>query len=151
MRFQKEVWETYSTAQNYARRVIRRNERNGIVNVLPALADVLEGEATSGKLELGVLEIPVDQIVGIATESGKENYTSDFLPVPSVKSDFAEAWCNLYLEFLSDKGLTDPVQCFEYMGKFYVADGKKAKHMNKQTAQDPGQMAMLPDSYPVPF
>lgn len=36
------------------------------------------------------------------------------------------------------------------LGK-YVADGKKAKHMNKQTAQDPGQMAMLPDSYPVPF
>lgn len=125
MRFQKEVWETYSAAQNQSRRVIRRNERNGIVNVLPALADVLEGEATAGKVELGVCEIPVDQIVGIATETGKENYTSDFLPVPAAGSDFAEAWCNLYVEFLSDEGLTDPVKCFEYMGKFYVADGKK--------------------------
>lgn len=125
MRFQNEVWEKYSAAQNQARRVIRKNNKNGIVNVLPALADVLEKAATAGQVELGIHEIPVDQIVGIATETGKENYTSDFLPIPSVSTGFAEQWCNLYLEFLSDEGLTDPIQCFEYMGKFYVADGKK--------------------------
>lgn len=36
------------------------------------------------------------------------------------------------------------------VGKF-VADGKKARQKNKTAAQQPGQMTMLPDSYPVPF
>lgn len=125
MRFQTEVRVRYSAAQNEARRLIRKNETNGIVNELPALADVLKEEKTAGEVELGVYEIPVNQIVGIAADDEKEYYTSDFLPLPSVNSDFAEKWCDLYLKFLNDRDLSEPVRCYEYLGKFYVTDGKK--------------------------
>lgn len=125
MRFQTEVWERYSAAQNQAQRVLRKSVNNGTVNELPVLENVLKNENVAGEVELGVYEIPVNQILGIAGETEKELYTSDFLPVSSVKSGFAEKWCNLYLEFLSDRGLAEPVRCYEYMGKFYVADGKK--------------------------
>lgn len=38
----------------------------------------------------------------------------------------------------------------DLLGK-YVADGKKAKRVNRQAAQGQEQMTILPDSYPVPF
>ena len=125
MRFQTEVWERYSEVQNQAKRVLRRSESNGENNVLPDLETVLKQENTAGQVELGVYEIPVNQIVGVAKDTQKELYTSDFLPISSIQSEFAKKWCNLYLEYLNDRGSEEPVHCYEYMGKFYVADGKK--------------------------
>lgn len=122
MRFQTEVWERYSEAQNRARRKLRKNDAEKTLCTLEA---VLEKEKTAGEVALGVYEIPVNQIVGIASDSDKECYTAEFLPLPSIKSGFAEKWCNLYLEHLSDKGLLEPICCYEYLGKFYVIDGKK--------------------------
>lgn len=125
MRFEAEVWERYSVAQNMAKRIQRKNAENEGVTSLPTLAEALAQEAVTGEVELGVYEIPVDQIVGIATDSESECYISDFLPLPSVKSGFAEKWCNLYLQFLNDHVLGEPILCYEFLGKFYVADGKK--------------------------
>lgn len=122
MRFQTEVWERYSEAQNRAKRTLRKKE---VENTLCTLEAVLEQEKTAGEVELGVYEIPVNRIVGIASDSDKECYTAEFLPLPSIKSGFAEKWCNLYLEHLSDKGLLEPIRCYEYLGKFYVVGGKK--------------------------
>ena len=125
MRFEAEVWERYSVAQNMAKRVQRKNAENESVISLPMLADVLAQEEVNGEVELGVYDIPVNQIVGFATDSDNECYISDFLPLPSVKTGFAEKWCNLYLQFLNDRCLAEPILCYEFLGKFYVADGKK--------------------------
>lgn len=121
MRFQTEVWERYSASQNRAKRIVRR----GAEMALPVLESVLDKTKVAGEVDLGVVEIPVNQIVGIASDSDREIYTSDFLPLPSIKSEYAENWTRLYLEHLSDEGLADPIRCYEYLGKFYVADGKK--------------------------
>lgn len=131
MRFQNEVWEKYSAVQNKAKRVMRKEAENSAVCSLLRMDAVLEHEKVSEEVEVGVCEIPVDQIVGIASDSDKECYTADFLPLPSVTTGFAEKWCNLYLEFLSDRGLVDPIQCYEYLGKFYVVDGKKRVSISK--------------------
>ena len=125
MRFEEEVWERYSVAQNMAKRVQRKNAENNEVTSLTTLAEVLAQEEVNGEIELGIYDIPVNQIVGIATDSESECYISDFLPLPSVQSDFAAAWCNLYLRFLNDREISDPILCYEFLGKFYVADGKK--------------------------
>ena len=125
MRFQSEVWERYSAAQNRAKRAMRRESGNGGASALVSIESVLAQAKVAGEMELGVCEIPVDQIVGVASDRDKELYAVDFMPIPSVKTDFAETWCNLYLEYLSDNGLAEPIRCYEYMGKFYVIDGKK--------------------------
>lgn len=125
MRFQTEVWERYSVSQNQAKRAVRRGMNTGMETALPMLGSVVDQTKTAGEVELGVLHIPVKQIVGIASDSDKENYTADFLPLPSVKSEFAEKWTQLYLEHLTDQGLAEPIRCYEYLGKFYVIDGKK--------------------------
>lgn len=125
MRFQTEVWERYSDSQNRAKRVMRKGAANGTDTALPALYDVLDSNKMAGEVDLGVVNIPVNQIVGVIVDSYRDVYTRDFLPLPSVKSPFAESWTELYLAYLSDTGLVDPIHCYEYLGKFYVLDGRK--------------------------
>lgn len=125
MRLLTEVWEQYSVAQNQAKRNVRRCVRTGVETGLPMLESVVDRTKTAGEVDLGVLNIPVKQIVGIASGSDNENYTADFLPLPSAKSEFAEKWTQIYMEHLTDRGLVDPIRCYEYLGKFYVVDGKK--------------------------
>lgn len=125
MQFQTEVLEQYSTSQNQAKRTMRRCEHNAADHHLQELDNILEESMIAGKVELGVMEIPVNQIVGIASDSEKDLYTSDFMPLPSIKSEFADKWCRLYIEYLSDRVAAYPISCYEYLGQFYVLDGKK--------------------------
>ena len=52
-------------------------------------------------------------------------YTPDFLPLTAANTDYAEKWRKLYLAYLSDEGIRDPIGCYEYLGRFYVNDGMK--------------------------
>ena len=125
MRFQTEAWERYSVIQNQAKRVVRKDTFNGQDAALPTLESVLDQSKVAGEVDLGVVDIPVNQIVGIASDNDRDIYTSDFLPLPSIKSEYAQKWVQLFVENLSVAGLAEPIRCYEYLGKFYVADGKK--------------------------
>ena len=125
MRFQTEVLDRYSEAQNQARRTVRKSVAKGIEAKLPVLESVLAQENITGEVDLGVVNIPVDQIIGIASEIDRDTYVADFLPIPSIQSEYAQKWAQIYLEHLSDSGLAEPIRCYEYLGAFYVIDGKK--------------------------
>lgn len=125
MRFQTEVWDLYSAAQNQAKRTVRKGAARGADTNLPMLKSVLNQDKVAGEVDLGVVNIPVKQIVGIVSDSDRDLYTADFLPIPSVRSEYAQKWTQIYLEHLSDAGLSEPIRCYEYLGAFYVIDGKK--------------------------
>lgn len=120
-----EVWEQYSIARYQAKRIIRKSRKTDQSFEMPVLRDVVEDREITDEVDIGVLNIPVKQIVGVVSDREKEYYTADFLPIPSEYSDFAENWTRLYMEHLSDRGLEEPICCYEYLGKFYVIDGKK--------------------------
>ena len=125
MRFEKEAWERYSVYQNQAKRIARKNSANVEMVALPLLKTVLDTYNVAGETDLGVVKIPVKQIVGVVAEEDRDAYVSDFFPLPSVNSEFAEKWTMMFMENLSDAGLSDPIRCYEFLGKFYVVDGKK--------------------------
>ena len=125
MRFEKEAWERYSVYQNQAKRIARKNSANVEMAALPLLKTVLDTYNVAGETDLGVVKIPVKQIVGVVAEEDRDAYVSDFFPLPSVNSEFAEKWTMMFMENLSDAGLSDPIRCYEFLGKFYVVDGKK--------------------------
>ena len=77
------------------------------------------------RVELGVMDIPTDQIVGIADGTGKNLYAANFMPVSSANSSYASQWRKLCEEYRSDKAFLSPLYCYEYLGKFYLIDGKK--------------------------
>lgn len=126
MSFEHEVQEQYLKAYGKGTSDQRKSVRQGGNANLQVLEKCLDQKQVAYKIDLGVMEIPVSQIVGIAAADGRELlYTSDFIPLSSPKSSFAKAWCQLYMEYLSDKGLMNPIRCFEYLGQFYVEDGVK--------------------------
>ena len=108
MRFQKEAWERYSVIQNRAKRVVRKDSFNGKDAALPVPESVLNKNKVAGEVDLDVVDISVNQIVGIASDSDRGIYTSDYLPLLSIKSEYAEKWIQLFVADFSDAGLAGP-------------------------------------------
>ena len=124
MRFQKEVYEKYRTCSAKGKHIDARTPRYDRFQCPDELTAMLRPGKRIETEELGIMEIPVSKIVGIASICGKESYAGNFLPIASPKSSYAEAWCNIYLKYLNDVEIA-PILCYEYLGKFYVIDGKK--------------------------
>lgn len=125
--FYAEARDLYATVHAQAKKTVRNHQK---VSADPYLIE-MDNEVDEGtvvqKVDLGVMEIPVRQIFGVTSGFPYQDmeYTYDFKPLAQADTEFAAVWCQLYAEYLSDRGLTEPIECIEYLGRFYVADGKK--------------------------
>lgn len=139
MHFQFETNLRYRAAQKMALKQMKKNEKLG-ERMNPQELNMILGEYSEAtRVELGVLEIPVDQIVGVADSTGMNLYASDFMPVSTANSSYAGQWRELCEEYRRDNEFLSPLYCYEYIGKFYIIDGKKRvsvlKHLGVPTAR----------------
>ncbi len=125
MHFKLEARALYHDAHHLGKKIIRKSKKEGTNPYLKDLSSVLSDNMAAGKVELGVMEIPTDNIVGVFSNNDKDLYTYDFMPLSTPNSEFADQWRQLYLHYLSDEGIGGAINCYEYLGKFYVVDGKK--------------------------
>lgn len=89
----------------------------------PAVLDeMLDGTETIR--EIGIVQVPIDQIVGVKSAGRITAFSQDFYPLLDENSEFAYKWIELCAAHLST-GIRDPIVCFEYLGKFYVQEGNK--------------------------
>lgn len=123
--FYAEARELYATVHAQAKKTVNDFQKMSADPYLNDMDNEVDDSTITQKVDLGILEIPVRQIVGVASTYPDMEYTYDFKPLAQTNSEFAESWCQLYLEYLSDRGLTEPIECIEYLGRFYVVDGKK--------------------------
>ncbi|MBE6933505.1 MAG: BMP family ABC transporter substrate-binding protein [Ruminococcaceae bacterium] len=97
--------------------------------VLDAL---LEGRSGDSVVELGVIEVPTEQIVGTKEAGRTSAFSASFLPLLGTDTEFAAKWINLCKAHLTE-GIRDPILCYEFLGKLYVQEGNKRvsvlKHM----------------------
>ena len=84
------------------------------------LEERLRGCAVAGRVDLGVLDIPIAQIIGTNTAGRQAAFAANFMPLLDLGTEFASKWVALCEAHLGDTGITDPIRCFEYMGCFYV-------------------------------
>ncbi len=92
----------------------------------PAVLDHILGDAsTLSTVNLGVLEIPVERIVGVKSAGRISAFTASFLPLMDKESEFAQKWMYLYADNLGDTGIQEPIVCYEYLGNFYIQEGNK--------------------------
>lgn len=89
------------------------------------LDEILDDSMVAGRMDLGVIEIPMDQIVGTKTEGRKMAFAANFMPLLPPDSEFATKWMRLCEAHLGDEGIRDPIRCYEYLGRFYVQEGNK--------------------------
>ncbi len=111
-----------------ALRMGQRDYKNLIAagkNPYPAVLDtLLEGRSGDSMEELGTVEIPTEQIVGIKSAGRIHAFSASFLPLLSAESEFGSKWIHLCAAHFSE-GIQEPILCYEYLGKFYVQEGNK--------------------------
>lgn len=92
----------------------------------PAVLDnILPEISTLSTKSLGLVDIPVERIVGTKSAGRITAFSAGFLPLVDKDSEFARKWMHLYAANVSEVGIREPVICYEYLGKFYIQEGNK--------------------------
>ncbi|MBR6233174.1 MAG: BMP family ABC transporter substrate-binding protein [Erysipelotrichaceae bacterium] len=116
--------DDYSKAKRMADRSIRRAVLQGRYPYLsdldskPGMSDVLSC------IDLGIKEIPLQQIRGTKTKGRQGVFSYDFLPCAEKDSEFAMKWNAVY-RYQNEEGISDPIEVYEYLHDFYVEEGNK--------------------------
>ena len=122
---QSEATVQYAQALKAGQKTYKECVLSGRYPYLQILDEILQDSMVAGNVDLGVINIPSDQIVGTKGEGRRRAFAADFMPLLSPDSEFAAKWIELCAAHLGDEGIRDPIRCYEYMGRFYVQEGNK--------------------------
>ena len=121
----QEAFEQYSYALKLGQKYYKSAVISGGYPYLQALDEVLDESMVVGRAEIGLVNIPSEQIVGVKSVGRRSALAGNFMPLLDTDSEFATKWIALCEAHLSDEGIRDPIKCCEYMGRFYVQEGNK--------------------------
>ena len=114
----------YKDAQKQGQKEFRACTAKGLYPYLPALDEILPIEKLNQGKPLGTIQIPMDFIVGAYSGGRKKSFARNFMPLLEEDSEFADKWrslCRAHLE----EGIRDPAKVYEYLNRYYVAEGNK--------------------------
>lgn len=116
--------EDYRGALKQGQREYRACISGGRYPYLQVLDEVLRFAERQGEEDLGLVDIPVERIVGTKTEGRKCAFAANFMPLLEENSEFSAKWSGLADAHLSE-GIREPVVAWEYMNRFYIQEGNK--------------------------
>lgn len=120
-----EAVEAYRSAHKKALKTYREDTERGRWPYPKVLDDILDNHRIAGRIELGVLNVPIDRVVGTVSDGRRTVFTRDFMPLPEPNTEFGTKWISLCEAHLDAEGIRDPIRCYEYYGNFYVQEGNK--------------------------
>jgi len=91
---------------------------------LPVLDELVPDVSALTAVNLGLVQIPIKQIVGTSSKGRTSAFAANFMPLLGWKSEFANKWARLYSHVV-EEGVRDAIVVLEYMNKFYVVEGNK--------------------------
>ena len=115
---------TYQNAQRLGERCYKEKMARGEDPFLPVLDHITAGSGPLSEQALGLEEIPLDQIAGTVSDGRRQAFAADFMPLMSERSEFAAKYRAL-IEAQQTEGIRDPVKVYEYLHRYYVAEGNK--------------------------
>ena len=116
--------EDYLKALKSGKTDYRRSLSRGDYPYLPALDEIVDNRSILTEEPLGIVSIPLDQIVGTKTAGRQSSFATNFMPLMPEDSEFARKWQGVF-EYHLDQGVGDPIVAYEYMNRFYVLEGNK--------------------------
>ena len=125
MNYRVEALDHYQQALKAGRKAHRKSVQQGEYPFLQVLDEILSDSMRGDEADLGLIEIPIDRIVGTKSAGRKNAFASNFMPLLSSDSEFGVKWRDLCEAHLGDEGIRDPITCYEFMGHFYVQEGNK--------------------------
>ena len=118
------VSEDYVKAYKMGKKEYQNRMLRGQKPTLEVLDDILPENETLTMVSLGLVQIPIDQIVGTRYNGRSNAFASNFMPILEENTEFAIKWSNLNTAH-ENEGIRDPIKAWEYMNKFYVEEGNK--------------------------
>ncbi|MEE0956946.1 MAG: BMP family ABC transporter substrate-binding protein [Ruminococcus sp.] len=114
----------YKDALKLAQKEYRACTQNDKDPYLPVLDDIVSTKSIAAGIDLGLVSIPADQIVGTKSKSRVNAFAPNFMPILDEDTEFAKKWNNLCQAHLTE-GIREPIKAYEYMNRFYVEEGNK--------------------------
>ncbi len=125
--------EEFTTALRAGQRAYRDSLAGGRYPYLQVLDDILQNSDVETTEPLGLVEIPIDRIVGTKTDGRTKAFACNFMPLLDARTEFGTKWITLCKSQM-EEGIRDPIRAFEFMNLFYVQEGNKRvsvlKHFN---------------------
>lgn len=136
--------EDYLKAQKAGKREYQFRMMRGQQPTLEVLDDILPPKGSYSEVPLGLVQIPMDQIVGTKTGGRSSAFASNFMPILKENTEFARKWVALSDSHL-EEGIREPVKAYEYMNKFYILEGNKRVSVMKyyDVVSAPGEVIRI--------
>lgn len=116
--------EDYGKAFKAGKKDYQVRMLRGVKPTLQVLEDIIPEKGSYSEVSLGLVQIPIEQIVGTKTAARSSSFAGNFMPILREDSEFAAKWANLSTIHV-EEGIRDPIKAYEYMNKFYVEEGNK--------------------------
>ena len=91
---------------------------------LRVLEEDTAGIDMDSEVSLGVMDIPLDKIVGTNSHARSLSFAQNFMPLLPYGTEFSAKWISLCESHL-EEGIRHAIQVYEYMNYFYVVEGNK--------------------------
>lgn len=114
----------YMGAVKRGRRQYQESINKGEYPYLPVLDNILSYTKIVSEVNLGLMDIPLNKVIGTKTEGRTNAFAGNFMPLLPEQSEFGAKWANLY-DHQIDEGIHDPIVAYEFMNRFYVQEGNK--------------------------
>lgn len=114
----------YINARKQGRRRYQQAVARGEYPYLPVLDEILKNTDIVSEVSLGLMDVPLEKIVGTKTAGRTQSFANNFMPLLAEKTEFGAKWAYLY-DHQIDEGIHDPILAYEFMNRYYVQEGNK--------------------------
>lgn len=121
----KEAVEEYAKALKEGQKEYKECLQKQIPAHPAVLDEILEQDPGESCVNVGLVEIPIKRIIGTKSAGRVTAFTPSFRPLLEPETEFALKWVSLCADHLGDEGIHNPIECFEYLGDFYMQEGNK--------------------------
>lgn len=117
--------------ENYYKDALKRGQKEkkncmneGINPYLPALDEFISSDKVITEVNMGVMQVPTEWIVGTKTASRANAFARNFMPLLGPETEFGMKWESLCQSHV-EEGIHDSVKAYEYMNRYYILEGNK--------------------------
>ena len=120
-----EAVEQYNIALKQGQKYLKNAILRGEYPYPLVLDEIVQESSIAGYSDLGILNIPTERVIGTRSAGRVNAFAGNFMPLLDPGTEFAAKWISLCDANLSEEGIRDPIQCYEFLGRFYVQEGNK--------------------------
>ena len=118
------AFEEYNKAYRLGKKEYQYRLMHGMQPTLQVLDEILPPKGSYSEVPLGLVQIPMEQIVGTKTGGRSSAFAANFMPILKAGTEFSQKWACLCKSH-EVEGIREPIKAYEYMNKFYVLEGNK--------------------------